>query len=139
MAKRIIKPATDQEVDRLYAEVMNCSPALAPAELDLTARYVCDQQQFGIPYQTGLVLATKDGEFFKQMAADREMAELFSTVVNPVLNCADAMRHLADLLTAGATRVTVALCNHDRLPLTPRPLPARAKRNSRTAPSKHAT
>lgn len=108
------KSKKDDKFDALYEGVMKCQPALLPSLLEEVASAVKDNEQMGIPWRITTVLATKDGEFFKQVAEDEETAKTMAAVIDG-LHCfskrLEQMKQLADTVTC---RLVVAGCTHEK-------------------------
>ncbi|MES2939214.1 MAG: hypothetical protein V4864_16125 [Pseudomonadota bacterium] len=101
------------ELERLFQEVMECKPAISESDVGQLADRFISNEYVGRPVRCGLVLASKDGAFFKNMAEDKATAALFAEVVGSMQDCAKSLRVYAELIDCAATRTTVALCNHE--------------------------
>lgn len=102
------------ELAALYQQVMACEPALAPDQLDKVADMVRDQEATGRPWRLAALLATKDGDFFKELANDPEKAKVLAPTVSVLQDFAERMRGVAELAECAAARVMVAGCNHEQ-------------------------
>ena len=102
------------ELAALDQQVMACEPALAPDQLDKVADMVRDQEATGRPWRLAALLATKDGDFFKELANDPEKAKVLAPTVSVLQDFAERMRGVAELAECAAARVMVAGCNHEQ-------------------------
>lgn len=75
---------------------------------------VKNNEQMGVPWRITAVLASKDGEFFKQVANDAETAKTMATLMDGLTSFSkrlEQMKQLADTVTC---RLLVAGCNHEK-------------------------
>jgi len=77
------------------------------------ADIVRNNQRMGVPWRMTAVLAGKDGEFFRGVAENEEVAKTFANVVVPLHNFAEMLRKVAELADCAASRLMVAGCNHE--------------------------
>ena len=115
MAKRNItraKSNKDAELHAIYEGVMTCQPVLSPSLVEEVADAIRDNDQMGVPWRITAVLASKDGEFFKQVANDVDTAKTMAGLIDGLQGFSkrlEAMKKMADAVTA---RLQVAGCNH---------------------------
>jgi hypothetical protein len=117
MAKKNVTRAKSKktaELDAIYEGVMTCQPALLPSLVDEVAAEIKDNEEMGVPWRITAVLAGKDGEFFKQVANDAEMAKTMASLIDGLTIFSkrlELMKKLADTVTC---RLLVAGCNHEK-------------------------
>jgi hypothetical protein len=122
MANETVNPAgndaelTTEEADAVFEQVLNCEPALLPADVDKVGAGVFDKEHVIIPWRMTALLAGEGGAFFKGISEDAKKAQVFAEAVGDLQGFAVFLREMADLADCVATRVMVAACAHEDFP-----------------------
>ena len=103
----------DDDLDTLYEGVMNCEPAIPPADMERVADLVRDNARIGRSWRLTALLASKDGAFYRGVADDAELAQAFAATIGPLQDFAKTLRTVADLADTAHARILVAGCNHE--------------------------
>lgn len=106
-------PDEASAAEGLFEQLMTCAPAIADKDIDTIDTLSTSQEFSGRPRRLGLLMASKGGDWFKQLAEDVEVAEPVAAALPAIAEYADRLRGLADLLELARTRASIALCNHE--------------------------
>jgi hypothetical protein len=98
---------------RLFDKVMTCEPLMSREDAKELDRLMSGAGTWAVVRRIGLALASSGGDWFKQVSEDRHTAVVIAGQLEAVRACAAALRELAGVIDAGATRVEIALCNHE--------------------------
>ena len=107
-------PTDDGYADKLFEQVMTCAPALPPEQMEGVANLVMNQEVVGRQWRLTAFLASKGGEFYRELADDAAKAEVIVPAADLMRDFAKLLRSVADLADCVAARVMVAGCNHER-------------------------
>lgn len=105
-------PPPDAALEELYQSILVCKPLITDAECSRINELFMSNEFTGRSVRTALVVAEKSGEFFKDVATNKESGELFTEVIGPLHETAERLKALAELMNVAKTRLLVALCNH---------------------------
>jgi hypothetical protein len=101
-------------VQALRQSVMNCKPAVQPADMNRLADMVFDKELTVRPWRLTAAQASKDGSFYRKIAADPDSARAIVAVIGPLEDFAKRLRSVADLADIGASRLLVACAHHEK-------------------------
>lgn len=103
----------DNDLDQLYEQVMNCESAITTSELEPLADLVRNQERVGRQWRLTALLASKNGEFFREVAESEEQARALAPIIGHLHDFAELLRGMADLADCASSRLMVAGCNHE--------------------------
>lgn len=110
----VIEGANETPEDRIYASVMTCEPALPPMDMEDLADLVVDMPHIVRPWRLTALLASKGGEFYREVANDAGKARALASSPDILNEFAKTLRYVADLADCAAARLLVAGCNHEQ-------------------------
>jgi len=116
MAKKNVTERTSDdgaELEAVYQGVLQCESAIHADDVEKLAAIVKNNQRMGIPWRLTAVIASKDGEFFRDVAENEETAKTLVPVIDLLSEFAELLRKVADLADCASTRLMVAGCNHE--------------------------
>jgi hypothetical protein len=103
----------ESELDQLFEQVMTCESAIPPSELEPLADLIRNQERVGRQWRLTALLASKNGEFFREVANDEEQARVLAATIGPLEDFSKLLRAMADLADCASSRLMVAGCNHE--------------------------
>ena len=114
MTPKTVEQALSEETSRQwFDQVVTCEPALPPEDVKELADLVMDQERVGQQWRLTAVLASKEGEFFRDLSKDADKAQALAPTIDTLLAFAKLLRSVADLADCAAHRVLVAGCAHE--------------------------
>jgi len=102
---------TDRQARDLLRKVTKVKPLISREEMTNIER-VFHTEAFGVSRRLALCLAIQDGQWFKQLSADREMAVTVAAQFDAIKSAREVLRYVADLLDAAHLRAATALSKH---------------------------
>ena len=112
--KKSTNPDDHNDLDAIYAGVMNCESAIPVNEMARLADLVMNQERVGRSWRLTALLASKGGEFFRDVAEDAAKAQALAAAVGPLNDFEKLLRMMADLAGCVSARLLVAGCNHEK-------------------------
>jgi hypothetical protein len=114
MKKTTATSTEAEELDALYEGVMNCDAVIASGDVDYVADMVFDKERVVRLWRLAAFISSKDGSFYRKIAADAEAAEAMATTIEPLREFAKTLRKVADLADRASARLLVAGAAHEK-------------------------
>lgn len=114
--KNVTEHATDDgaELEAIYQGVMQCASAIHADDVGKLADIVKNNERMGIPWRLTAIIASKDGEFFRDVSESKKTAKTFAPLIDQLRDFAKMLRMVADLADCASSRLMVAGSNHEK-------------------------
>lgn len=103
----------DEDMEKIYQDVLHCHPLVPLGEMEALADLVFSKERVVTTWRLAALVGSKDGEFFRELASDAEMAKALAPTVDALSNAATLLRDVAQIMEGAACRIMVAGCNHE--------------------------
>jgi len=112
MATRKATSPSSKQLQTMLRHALNDGRIVSTQYVDDVEEAFHPESNLGVARRLGLIQASKDGDFFKRVASERDLALVVAGQFDAVNQAVATLREVADVMERGLVRASLVVAKH---------------------------